>query len=43
MPLLNYTKRISADRMANEIISLLVKTGAVQIVTECGRTAGLWV
>ena len=44
MPLLNYTTKVPAERTASEIMSLLVKKGAVQIMTEYrpnGQPVGL--
>ena len=36
MPLLNYTTKVPAEKMASEIISLLSKKGATQVMMEFG-------
>ena len=36
MPLLNYTTKVSAEKTASEIISLLSKKGATQVMMEFG-------
>ena len=38
MPLLNYTTKISAEKTASEIISLLSRKGATQVMMEFGAT-----
>ena len=40
MPLLNYTMKVPAEKTASEIMSLLAKKGAVQVMTEFGPTGG---
>lgn len=44
MPLLNYTTKVPAEKTASEIMSLLAKKGAVQVMTEfdpTGQPVGL--
>ena len=36
MPLLNYTTKVSAEKTATEIMSLLSKKGATQVMMEFG-------
>ena len=36
MPLLNYTTKVSAEKTASEIISMLSKKGATQVMMEFG-------
>lgn len=36
MPLLNYTTKVAAERTAGEIMSLLSKKGATQVMMEFG-------
>ena len=38
MPLLNYTTKVSAEKTASEVMSLLSRKGATQVMMEFGST-----